>query len=72
MSDQVDHPDFRIENHGSIILLRPISGAAKEWVDCNLPVERQEFGRAVVIEPRCLADIVEGFTADGLTFEGAR
>jgi len=61
--------DFRIENHGSIVLLRPLTDGAREWVDCNLPIDHMEFGRAVVVEPRYISDIVEGFMGDGLTLE---
>jgi hypothetical protein len=59
--------DFAVENHGSIILLRPITPAASAWISENIPEEAMEFGGATVVEPRYIADIVEGIQSDGLT-----
>ena len=58
--------DFAVENHGTIFLLRPITPAAFEWVQERLPEDRQEFGDAVVVEHRYIADIVRGILNDGL------
>jgi hypothetical protein len=66
--DQNNGPDFDVENHGSIFLLRPRTKRGSEWIETNVP-EGQDcihFGGAVVIEPRYLANIVEGIRADGL------
>lgn len=60
--------DFVIEDNGSIILLRPITEAAKEWIEEHLPEDRMYFGNAVVVEPRYIADIASGIEADGLTW----
>jgi hypothetical protein len=58
--------DFAVENHGTIILLQPLTRAATEWIANNLPADRLHYAGAVVIEPRYLAAIVEGIRADGL------
>ena len=58
--------DARIENHGSIALLRPLTDAARDWLRDNIGDEAQYFGTALVIEPRYVEHIVEGATADGL------
>ena len=61
--------DFKLENHGSLFLLRPLSTAAKDWMGEHLPVddpETQFWGSAIVIEPRYLGPIVDGILADGL------
>lgn len=61
--------DFEIENHGSIVLLRPVTPAAREWVDEHILVdgnEVQTWAGAIVVEPRYVADIVHGFQEDGL------
>jgi hypothetical protein len=42
--------DFVVENHGTIFLLRPITDAAKDWIDQHLPEDSQRFGDAVVVE----------------------
>jgi hypothetical protein len=65
----VTSPDFKLENHGSLFLLRPLNSAANGWMQDHLPVdspETQFWGEAIVIEPRYLEPIVDGILADGL------
>jgi hypothetical protein len=59
-------PDFFVENHGSIFLLRPLTESAREWIEERLPENRMTFGSAVVVEHRYIVDIVRGVQADGL------
>lgn len=63
--------DFAVENHGTIFLLRPQTGAARAWTDEHLPDndERTYFGNAIVVEHRYIGDIVDGIVNDGLTVE---
>lgn len=61
--------DFKLENHGSLFLLRPLSSAAKVWIGEHLPTDNPEtqfWGDAIVIEPRYVAPIVDGIIGDGL------
>ena len=61
--------DFRLENHGSLFLLRPLNSAAKDWMGEHLPTDNPEtqfWGEAIVIEPRYVAPIVDGIIGDGL------
>jgi hypothetical protein len=61
--------DFKLENHGSLFLLRPLSFAAKEWMKEHLPVELPEtqfWNDAIVIEARYVTPIVDGIIGDGL------
>ena len=61
--------DFKLENHGSLFLLQPLSSTAKEWMNQNLPVdspETQFWNEAIVIEPRYISSIVDGIVGDGL------
>jgi hypothetical protein len=60
--------DFSIEDHGSIILLRPLSDAGREWIEEHVSTERQTFGDAIVVERRYITDLIEGISADGLLF----
>jgi hypothetical protein len=59
-------PDFLVENHGSIFLLQPLTPAAESWIEEFLPEDRMSIGSAVVVEHRCIADIVRGIQGDGL------
>lgn len=59
--------DFTASNHGSIILLTPLTAEANTWVDEHLPEDVQTLGRSIAIEPRYFDDIVEGIRADGLS-----
>ena len=60
--------DAMIHNHGSITLIEPLSVAAKQWLDENTDKhERQQWVNSLVVEPRYLADIVQGMLRGGLT-----
>jgi hypothetical protein len=61
-----DAADFSIEDHGSLVLLRVKTDAAKEWANEHLPEDAMHFGGAVVVEPRYVADILDGIANDGL------
>lgn len=60
--------DIRLENHGSLFLMRGTSPAGEEWIADNVAVE-QHFGGAAVVEWRYAADIVNGARADGISVE---
>lgn len=59
--------DFTVTNHGSIFLLTPMNEVASEWIEDNLPEDRQTLGLAVAVEHRYIADIVNGIRHEGLT-----
>lgn len=61
--------DFRVENHGSILLLNPLTVAAEQWIGENLGDDVQYFGHAVAVEPRYMQHIIDGIEGDGLTGE---
>lgn len=65
--------DFRLENHGSILILWPISRAAKVWSFEQLRCDdTQIWGRdGVVIEPRYISDIVSGIIDEGFSIVGS-
>jgi hypothetical protein len=68
-SSDLNTPDFELENHGSVFLLRPLNSAAKNWMSEHLPIddpETQFWGDSIAIEPRYVAPIVDGILADGL------
>src|SRR6266446_403477 len=61
-------PDFLVENHGSIFLLKPQSDLATSWVEDHIGRENgyQPYYPTVVVEHRYIADIVAGIQGDGL------
>ena len=61
-------PDFEVENHGSIILLRPLTESAHLWIDEQIGSHNgyQPYYPTVVIEPRYLGPILEGIKDDGM------
>lgn len=56
---------FYIENHGSIVLVRPLTADVDAWLHENTSEEAQWFGHALVVEPRYLEGLVEGLVAEG-------
>lgn len=62
--------DVQVENHGSIVILSPVSDAALEWCDENIGQDNgyQPYWPNVVVEPRYVSDILEGMANDGLSF----
>ena len=61
-------PDFLIENHFSIFLIRPLTEAATVWLELNIEAAGsfQPYWPTVVAEHRYIADIIEGIQNDGL------
>ncbi len=60
-------PDVSVANHGSICMIQPLTQAAKDWVEENVPLESWQFmGTAFSCEPRYVDNLVEGMRGDGL------
>ncbi len=61
-------PDFLVENHFSIFLIRPLNETATNWLEHNIDAAGsfQPYWPTVVVEHRFIADIVEGIRNDGL------
>jgi hypothetical protein len=58
--------DFEVSRHGTVYLLRPITGAAHAWVDGRLPADAIRSGSAFAIDQRCIGVIIPGATENGL------
>ncbi len=63
--------DFEIRDEGSIILLRPLTDAARIWVDENIGRDNgyQPTYPTVVVEPRYIQPILDGLQAEGYTVQ---
>ena len=54
---------FSIENHGSLVLIRPLTNDVQEWLEEH--TDGQWFGNALVVEPRYVLPLVEGLIEEG-------
>jgi hypothetical protein len=69
-----DTPDIRVENHGTLYLLWPLSADAEKWLRDHTTKDAQWWGPGrsgltrggLVVEPRYVADIVAGARDAGL------
>ena len=59
-------PDISVINHGSIVILQPLSEAARGWFDEHIPDDALWFAGGLVVEPRYVEDILVGASEDGL------
>ena len=62
--------DFKIYDHGSILIVQPITQAAHEWTEISIDPDAQWWGHGFVVEPRYIENLIDGITADGFTLEG--
>ena len=60
--------DVRVENHGSIILIRPLNDNVSDWLSDN--TDGQWFGGALACEPRYVHALMEGMIENGFQVEG--
>jgi len=69
--DSPTPPDFRLENHFSIFLIRPLNEAATAWLEDNIDAAGsfQPYWPTVVVETPYVADVLEGIRNDGLAVQ---
>lgn len=60
------HTDVTVENHGSLVLVRPETDAATDWLNDNTDPEATWFAGALVVEPRYVEDLLLGMADEGL------
>lgn len=61
--------DFLIANHGTIILVTPVTLDATKWVNKHLAEDRLMYGAAIVVEPRYISNLVKGIQKSSLSVE---
>lgn len=58
--------DFQIADHGSIISIKPVSEAARTWIDENVVSEPwQWLGGALCVDIRGARDLIDEIAAEG-------
>ncbi len=63
--------DVRFRDEGSIVMVEPLTEAAKEWVRENVPLESwQWLGSRFCCEPRMVKNLMNGMVEGGLNIEG--
>lgn len=55
---------FDIENHGTLVLVRPLTADVHDWLDTNVQ-DPQWFGSALVVEPRYVEPLVTALIEEG-------
>lgn len=64
----IEEPDVKVMNHGSVVMVEPVSKEAKAWVDENVGLEGwQWMGNAFAVEPRLLGNLLDGMREEGFT-----
>lgn len=59
--------DVAVEPRGSLILIRPVTEAARKWIEENVAVaEPVWFAGRLACEARFAPDLLAGMTEDGL------
>ena len=58
--------DFQIADHGSIISIKPVSDAARTWIDDNVVSEPwQWLGSTLCVDARCARQLIDEIDAAG-------
>jgi hypothetical protein len=58
---------FDVENHGSIVLIRPYTDDVREWLVEN--TDGTWFGGALAVEPRYVEALVTGLVEEGYALQ---
>jgi hypothetical protein len=57
--------DYTVQHHGNLCTVRPMTEAAREFLEDCVSDEAQWWCGALVVEPRYLADFVQNLKDDG-------
>jgi hypothetical protein len=65
---QMAKQDFTVENHGSVVIIRPNTPAGIDWANENIGAGNgfQPYWPAMLFEPRYVDQVISGIKADGL------
>ena len=63
-------PDVLVNDQGSIVVLQPMNGDARDWIDCNVSYESWNWlGGGLCVDHHCADAIIDGMQDDGLIVE---
>lgn len=63
--------DYRVTNHGSLVLFHPLTPTCTDWLADNVQSDAQWWHGALVVEPRYACNLAVGLDDAGLVREGA-
>ena len=63
--------DARVEGHGTVYLVRPLTRSALAWLTEHTAEDAQWLGNGLAVEHRYVADLVAGLREHGFTVEAA-
>ena len=61
--------DFTLDDHGSVVLLKPETPEAFEWIAENIQAPVPWFAGAIAIEPRIMHPLLRSILNDELSWE---
>jgi len=60
---------FTVEDHGTIVLIRPLTEDVERWIAEHVDPEAQWFGGALACAPRYAEDIVHALAEEGYALQ---
>jgi len=61
-------PDVQVNDCGSVVQLRPMTTAAKEWIEEYVQTESwQWMGDTLCVDSRFAGDLIDGMCGSGLS-----
>ena len=62
-------PDIIVEDHGSLVLLRPVTVRAERWIAENVQDDAMYWCGALVVEPRYVEPLILGMRTEGMVIQ---
>ena len=61
--------DFTLDDHGSLVLLKPETLEAFSWLAENIEAPIPWFAGGIALEPRSMSALLSGILGDDLSWE---
>lgn len=69
---QIDISDFRVENHGSLYFVQPLTDDSRAHLEENTSPEALWWGGALAVEPRYVGPLIHQLLEAGFRIEGLK